>query len=253
MSLEATVPNERLRDALLRNGFTPDAVARAIGVDPKTVERWITKGRAPYPKHRHAIAAMVRENENYLWPDAVAPERAAEIGGSEVLKVYPHRHSIPADLWGQLLDRATSYIEILVYAGMFLTEDPTLIKHLRAKGQAGAKIRLLFGDPTSREVIRRSEDEGIGKNTIGVKIRNVLAFFQPLDGAESIQIRCHGTTLYNSIYRFDDEMIVNTHVYGFTAPHAPSLHLRRLSAGDLFETYSESFDTVWNAAKPPKW
>jgi len=37
------------------------------------------------------------------------------------------------------------------------------------------------------------------------------------------------------------------------AAHAPALHLRRLSAGDLFETYSESFETVWNAAKPPKW
>lgn len=247
------MPNERLRDALLRNGFTPDQVAKAINVDPKTVERWITKGRAPYPKHRHAIAAMVRESEHYLWPDAVAPERAAEIGGSEVVKVYPHRHSVPADLWDQLFDRATGHVEILVYAGMFLTENPTLIKHLRAKGRAGTKIRLLFGDPTSREVARRSEDEGIGKNTIGVKIRNVLAFFQPLDGVEGVQIRCHGTTLYNSIYRFDDEMIVNTHVYGFPAPHAPTLHLRRLSAGDLFETYSESFDSVWNSAKPPKW
>ena len=63
--------NERLRDALLRNGLTPDQVARAVDVDPKTVERWITKGRAPYPKHRHAIAAMVKESENYLWPAAI--------------------------------------------------------------------------------------------------------------------------------------------------------------------------------------
>lgn len=53
--------------------------------------------------------------------------------------------------------------------------------------------------------------------------------------------------------RFDEEMLVNTHVYGFMAAHAPVLHLRRLSGGDLFETYSESFDSVWNAAKPPAW
>lgn len=45
-------------------------------------------------------------------------------------------------------------------------------------------------------------------------------------------------------------MIINTHVYGFQGAHAPSLHLRRLSAGDLFETYSESFEAVWNPAKP---
>ena len=68
-----------------------------------------------------------------------------------------------------------------------------------------------------------------------------------------MEIRCHGTTLYNSIYRYDDEMIVNPHVYGIPAPHAPALHLRRLSAGSMFETYVRSFDTVWETGTPPKW
>ena len=54
----------------------------------------------------------------------------------------------------------------------------------------------------------------------------------------------------NSVFRFDDEMVVNTHVYGFPGAHAPALHLRRLSAGDLFDTYLESFETVWADAKP---
>lgn len=48
-------------------------------------------------------------------------------------------------------------------------------------------------------------------------------------------------------------MIVNPHVYGIPAPHAPALHLRRLSAGSLFETYARSFDRVWETAKLPKW
>jgi transcriptional regulator with XRE-family HTH domain len=245
--------NERLRDALLRHGLTPEHVARAIKVDPKTVERWITKGRPPYPKHRYAVAAMVRESETYLWPDAVPPERIAEVGGSEIVKVYPHRNDVPRNLWDRLMDDAAEDIEILVYAAMFLTESPTILKQFRTKAEAGVKIRLLFGDPASREVIRRSEDEQIGKSTIGVKIRNVLSFFRPLDEVTGIEIRCHATTLYNSIYRFDDEMIVNPHIYGLMAAHAPALHLRQLSAGDVFETYSESFETVWNSAKPPKW
>jgi hypothetical protein len=58
--------------------------------------------------------------------------------------------------------------------------------------------------------------------------------------------------LYNSIYRFDDEMIVNPHVYGKVASHAPALHLHlhlhRLSAGDLFTTYEDSFTAVWEGA-----
>ena len=91
-------------------------------------------------------------------------------------------------------------------------------------------VRLLLGDPDSREVQRRSTDEGIGRAAISAKIRNALAIFSKLDGAPGVEVRCHGTTLYNSIYRYDDEMIVNPHVYGIPAPHAPALHLRRLSA-----------------------
>jgi transcriptional regulator with XRE-family HTH domain len=247
------VPNERLRDALLRKGLTPEQAATAINVDTKTVERWITKGRTPYPKHRHALAALLRESEVFLWPDALPPERAAEVATSEVVTVYPHRHAIPRDLWQRLVANATTEVDILVYAGLFLTDDPALIKSFRAKAQAGAKIRVLFGDPRSREVIKRSTEENIGASTITAKIRNVLAFFRPLAEEPGIDIRLHKTTLYNSIYRFDDDMLVNTHVYGSMAAHAPVLHLRRLSGGDLFDTYSESFDVVWNESKPATW
>ncbi|MFC5054864.1 DUF5919 domain-containing protein [Saccharothrix xinjiangensis] len=247
------MPNQRLRDSLLRNGFDLNAVAKATGVDPKTVERWINQNRTPYPRHRRAIAAMVRESESYLWPDALAPDAKKEITKSEVVQVYPHRHSVPQELWSHLIAQARMNISVLVYSGIFLTDDPTLIKTLRAKAEAGVKIRLLLGDPASREVARRSEEEGIGRGTLAAKVRNAHAFFKPLADTDHAEIRCHRTTLYNSIYRFDDEMLVNTHVHGFMAAHAPVLHLRRLSGGDLFETYAESFQGVWDDAKPPKW
>ena len=64
--------NDRLRDAMLRNGLTPTAIAQRVGVDPKTAERWITQGRAPYPRYRFEIAALVKEDEAYLWPGAVS-------------------------------------------------------------------------------------------------------------------------------------------------------------------------------------
>ena len=89
------MPNDRLRDALLRNGLDFDHVAKATGVDPKTVERWITQDRTPYPRHRHAIAAMVRETETLPLAGRGAPERKAEITESEVVQVYaaPPRRS----------------------------------------------------------------------------------------------------------------------------------------------------------------
>lgn len=245
--------NERLRDAMLRRGITPADVAARIQVDAKSVERWITLGRTPYPKHRHAMAALLGESERYLWPEALGSERTARVDESEVLRVYPNRSGVPRELWDRLLSEAAARIEILVYVGMFLTEDPLFIATVRARAADGARVRLLFGDPSSREVIRRSTDEGIGRDAISAKIQNALALVRPLDGRAGIDIRCHGTTLYNSIFRYDDEMIVNTHVYGMVAPHAPAVHLRRLSAGDLFETYARSFDTVWETAKPPRW
>jgi transcriptional regulator with XRE-family HTH domain len=237
--------NDRLRDALLRKGLLPDQLAEELGVDPKTVERWITQGRTPYPKYRHRIAALVRESEQYLWPDALTETQAARVNDSEIIKVYSHRSLVPADLWDRLLDRATEQIDILVYVGMFMTEKHDLIQKLRDRSQAGARIRLLFGKPTGAAIVQRSEDEGIGKHAIPAKIEHALAFFRPLHDMDGIEIRLHDTVLYNSIYRFDDEMITNPHVYGMTAPHAPALHLRRLSAGDLFSTYTSSFDTVW--------
>jgi hypothetical protein len=162
--------------------------------------------------------------------------------------VYARRSLIPPDLWDRLLSTATTYIDVLVYVGMFLTEKPDLPAILREKAASGARVRLLLGDRTAPAVRQRSFDEGIGEQTISAKIDHALAFFRPLADAPGIQLRTHGTVLYNSIYRFDDQMIVNPHVYGKVAAHAPAFHLRRLSAGDLFTTYADSFTAVWEGA-----
>jgi hypothetical protein len=241
--------NERLRDSMHSKGFTASRLAEEMGVDPKTVERWITQGRVPYPKYRHAICARLREKETYLWPSLLTAARVAKVNESELVAFYSHRSVVPDDLWGRLFAQSASNIDILVYVGMFLTENTTLLADLTQKAEAGASIRLLFGDRDSPAVIQRSTDEKIGPHTISAKIDHALAHFTPLAAVPGVEIRRHGTVLYNSIYRFDDEMIVNPHVYGKIASHAPALHLRRLVAGDLFEMYADSFDAVWTEAK----
>ncbi|WP_235921586.1 DUF5919 domain-containing protein [Lentzea tibetensis] len=172
-----------------------------------------------------------------------------EITESELAKLYPHRNNIPADMWDHLITNATETVEVLVHAGIFLEERPTFVRDLARKAGNGARIRLVFGDPASREVARRSDEEQLGKGTLGSHTRNALAFYRPLVDVDGIEMRFHKTTLYNSIFRSDDEMIINTRVFGFQGAHAPALHLRRLAAGDLFETYSESFEHVWNLSK----
>jgi hypothetical protein len=55
--------------------------------------------------------------------------------------------------------------------------------------------------------------------------------------------------LYNSIYRADDELLVNTHAYGCPASHAPVFHLHRTGDDGMAATYLSSFERVWAAAR----
>lgn len=243
------VSNDRLQDALLRSGFDPSSAADSLGVDAKTVERWINTGRIPYPKHRRALAALVHESETYLWPEAIAPERRTEVAQAEVVKVYPHRSLIPADLWSRLLQECSERMDVLVLAGLFLAEEPAFAKTVKAKTRQGLSARMLFGDPLADEAAKRSGEERLATGTVPARIRNALALVETLSDIDGVDIRFHGTTLYNSIFRFDDEMIVNMHVFGQPGAYAPAMHLRRLPAGDLFETYMTSFEHVWSISE----
>jgi hypothetical protein len=196
---------------------------------------------------------VLHKGEAYLWPKAIPDNRIVNIGESEIVRTYPHRNAVPAELWDQLLNQTQQTIDILVYVGMFLTEKPGFLTTLRAKADQGVKIRMLFGDRGSPAVIQRSTDEGIGPHTISAKVDQALAYFRKLHDVPGVEVRTHGTILYNSIYRFDEEMIVNPHVFGKTASHAPALHLRRLSAGSLFLTYADSYEAVWEQALPHEW
>lgn len=242
--------NERLRDALSSAGVAPDQLAAKVDVDPKTVERWITLGRVPHRRTRHVIAALVQETESYLWPDALTKEQQTQVAESEVAHVYPHRAAVPTDTWHRLFAKATVAVDILIYSGMFLPDqNPQLAEMLAEKANSGVRVRILLGDPDSPQVAARGAEEGIGDAMAG-KIRNVLVHYKPAAQTPGVEVRLHRTTLYNSLYRFDGDMLVNSHVYGFPAAHAPVLHVRKLSAGVLFDTYAESFKKVWEDARP---
>jgi hypothetical protein len=242
--------NERLRDAVLSAGETPASLGEQLGVDPKTVERWITQGRTPYARHRVRVAEVLGQRESYLWPDAISPERADRASRSELVELYPRRALISPGEYERLFSEATVFIDILVYAALFLPEqNPQLIDLLRDKGAQGTRIRVLLGDPTSQAVYVRGFEEGID-DAVATKVRNAITLLKkPLAKARGVSVRLHGTTLYTSVYRGDDEMIANPHVYGLPAAQAPAIRLRRLSAGGLFDTYGAMYDRVWDNAK----
>jgi transcriptional regulator with XRE-family HTH domain len=242
------MPNDRLRTAMLERGVTPAELAAELQVDPKSVERWL-KGRTPYRRHRYAVAAHLGVDETYLWPDALTLDQVANASETEIINVYPHRWTVPSELWRNFFDDAEREIGVLVYSGLFLPEDAGIMRVFRKKAEAGATVRILLGDPDSEPVMQRGADEGIDQ-AMPARIRNAIVLYRPLRGLDGIEFRLHRTVLYNSIYRSDDQLLVNTHIYNFPASQAPVLHLRRVAGGGMVNTYLDSFQRVWDGATP---
>lgn len=229
---------------MLRQGLDINTFAEMTQVSSKSVERWIRGDVVPYPRTRYRVAAILQEDESYLWPNAVDK---SSLNGAELVSTWPRRSDVPRHLWTELLRRSERNVDYLAYAGLFLTEEhPDWIPLLHERAQAGVRIRLLVGDPEGQQLAARDGEEKIGGGVAG-RVAAVLAYYRPLAGM--VQIRLHDTPLYNSIYRFDDEMIVNAHVYGILAAHTPAMHIRRVD-GAYFNTYLESFERVWASARP---
>ena len=219
-------------------------VAGSLQVDPKTVQRWLG-GRLPQSRHRWSLADLLGVHEYDLWPHLAGVPAI----GAEVYATYPHRASVPRDVWRNMFAAAQHEIGVLVYAGMFLAEDIDLIRVLSERAHSGLSVRILLGDPDCPDVQRRGDEEGIN-DAIAAKIRNAIVLYRPLE-ASGAEIRMHTTVLYNSIFRADDEMLINQHVYGIAAGYAPVLHLRHQDDGDgVFTTYTDSFERVWASATP---
>ncbi|MCH6161790.1 hypothetical protein [Streptomyces marispadix] len=95
---------------------------------------------------------------------------------------------------------------------------------------------------------QRGGDEGIG-DAMAARIRNSVVLLRPLTSIPGVDVRLHGTTLYNSIYRVDDELLINMHVYGQPANQIPVLHLHSTGEPAMVSTYVESFERVWTGAR----
>jgi transcriptional regulator with XRE-family HTH domain len=242
--------NERLRSQIAASGLTVADLAGKIEVDPKTVERWITRDRLPHRKHRWSTAELLGVDEAYLWPQVVDQPQTKSASQAEFVTMYPHRGAVPDHLWNNLIDNARDSIDVLVYAGLFLVDNhPDLAKSLGEKATRGTRSRLLFGDPESAIVKKRGEEEGIGEH-LAARIGLSLTYLAPAMATPGVEIRQHATILYNSIYRFDDDLLVNMHVYGAPAPQNPVMHLRRIPGGRLFDHFMNGFDRVWAEGTP---
>jgi transcriptional regulator with XRE-family HTH domain len=242
------VVNERLRAAITAAGLTLEKVAEHVGVDAKTVGRWIADAdRVPHRTHRAAAATLLGVAEVYLWPAIAADPRTAAASTAELVAFYPTRSAVPGDLWRSLIADAREKLDVLVMAGLFLPEQQD-VQLLAARAAAGVRVRLLLGDPCGDAVLLRGREENFG---IGLAHRVSLAlrYYENVLDVPGLELRLHNTTLYNSLFRSDDTLLINAHIYGSPAGQNPVLHLRRVAGGQTVARYLDGFDKVWVASE----
>jgi transcriptional regulator with XRE-family HTH domain len=238
--------NQRLHDAIRRSGRRLEDLADEVGVDPKTLVRWITTGRLPRPASREKLAEVLAVPVPILWPDAPG----VAYGTSELVGIYTTRAELSPGTIGALVNAATEHIDILGYAALWLWDAvPGFAERLTEKASSGVKVRVCLGDPDSDAVRRRGEEERIGEG-IASRCRLAISYATAIRRADPDAVRKTGATLYSSLFRSDDEVFVNTHLWGSAASDSPVFHFRRQGDRRIASAALRSFERVWETAQP---
>ena len=238
--------NERLADAIRHSGHSVDNVSERLGVDPKTVHRWIADGRLPHARSRTKLASILGVPSAMLWPEAPSSSN----GTAEVLGIYSTRAQISPTTVASMLAGAHNQIDVLGFSALWLWDAVQGFSEiLRRKMSEGVRLRICLGDPNSDAVRLRGEEERVGQS-FGSRCEIAIKYatsFGP--GAEGV-VRISGQTLYASMFRFDNDLLLNTHLFGNAAVDSPVLHLCRHEDRGIFENAMRSFDRVWTEAQP---
>lgn len=233
--------NVRLRAALLDANLTHEALASSMGIDAKSVERWVNTGRTPYPRHAHAAAKILGVDAFYLWPALEDRTAAKAAPRDEVVACYVSRGAVPMTLWRDVLAGASAAIDISVACGLFLLDAvPDLIELLAERASAGVRVRIALPDSASF-------------SHPSLAARSVLAeeAFAPLLRAPGVRLATHdGVT--NDVVHADDDLLVTTRVDGCPAAASPVLHLRRLGSAPLSGIYFTGVEHVFDTAAPKR-
>ncbi|MEU7678352.1 helix-turn-helix transcriptional regulator [Micromonospora taraxaci] len=239
--------NDVLGHALKSAGLTVNDLAEKCSVDAKTVERWISRGRVPHPRSRMRAAGVLGQDVEVLWPEAV--RRAVKVGSDrEVVGVYARRSDLPRSLFRELIDKAGTRLWFGGYTSYFVwLEVPNAATTLGTKAQDGADVRFLLGDPGSEVTGAR---ERIEATPLTLATRIAMTQAEIAKSPQPLAIRMSERHVAMSVWVFDDEAIVATHIGAGLGQDSVTMHLRRRESGGPFDRYVEHFESLWEDARP---
>jgi hypothetical protein len=134
---------------------------------------------------------------------------------------------------------------------LHLTEQhPDFVGTLVKKAETGCSVRLVLASPRASATLARDEEEGLSGGLVA-RIKSSLKYLRPLRDSDA-SLRLQQAPLYNSVFRYDDEMLVSTHLYATPGKLAPLLHLRRLGERGLFDRFAQHFEDLFADSVPYK-
>lgn len=248
--------NQRLADAIRSSGRSLEDLAADVGAHPKSLERWISSGRLPHLASRQHLATLLGVPMPVLWPES----SGAAYGISELVGIYPTRNELSPSTVASLLDDATAHVDVLAYSAMWLWDTVPRFRERLAREDRGRRGRANLPRRSEKRCGAHSGRGGRigGRHGESLQDRDRLREGRPgrqrwrptsprrrPASSASVERRCTA-----SIFRFDDELLVNTHFWGNAASDSPLLHLRCGDDRGIAANALRSFDRVWDQARP---
>jgi len=231
-----------------QRGMSIEDLARASGVSETSIKRYL-RGRLPRLSEAKQVADALDCEMHDLWPDKFAV-LSPPSPGTVAVSLYGSRTRVPTQVWEDHFRSATEVIDVLVLAGTFLFDQiHGFATILEDASRRGVTTRFLTGDPSSAAVALRGHEEGIG-SAVHARCSLAIDLLRPLLGLSGFHVRTHDTTLYSSIFRVDERIIANAHIWGSPGPANPVLILDSDTDDHLWDVYCRSFDRVWERGRP---
>ena len=141
--------------------------------------------------------------------------------------VDPHR-------WWDLITTPRSRSTYSGYTLYFLPhQHPQLVAVLRESATVRLQDPAYRGRPRVRPCAHGETRRSRKQSPCWPGSRAACKQFAPLPGLPGRRLRLQDAPLYNSVFRFDDEMFVTPHLYATPGRAAPLLHLRRLGPNGM--------------------